>query len=107
MIDEANPLGVAWLAPGEQGEGIDAATVLGSIFSGTGPYRAIEGPACCRVEHVDPAVTTDGVPRTFTCDRPAGHEGRCRHIYTDDTELLRDGHDPDQAWWVAIEMGAP
>lgn len=107
MIDASNPHRVGWLDPTDGGTLHDPDSVLDAIFSGTGPYRAVEAPACGRVHDVDPTVTTDGVPRSFVCDKPAGHPGACRHIYTDEDELVRDGHDPDQAWWVAIQLGTP
>lgn len=107
MLAQSNPLGVGWLDPTDGGTLIDPESVLDAIFGGTGPYRPVEAPACGRVHHVDPAVTVDGLPRTFTCYRLAGHPGPCRHIYTDEAELARDGHEPEAAWWVAIQLGAP
>lgn len=97
MLAESNPLGCGWE---EIDPSVSLADVLACISVGHGLYHPVEAPACGAVEIVPAGDTTDGVARTFICDRPAGHDGRHRHIHTTETEMVDAGSDADP-WWAA------
>jgi hypothetical protein len=98
MLEAANPLRVGWV----EVEHDDADALLAAVFGGQGLFQAAEAPVCGALNRVEACCTTDGIARRFCCDKPAGHDGKHRHIYTGDAELARDGNGLEQAWWTTL-----